>query len=90
MQLMLSRYAAIRGVEVAQTAACNQLHDIGQRLPRWLLMPSVSEADGVLQKWKLIEYARGAVKIVNRKKLENSACECDGVIQQFDSELGVK
>jgi CRP-like cAMP-binding protein len=115
LQLMLSRYAAIRGMQVAQTAACNRLHDIGQRLARWLLMtqdrvdsgslpithdflatmlgtdrPSVSEAAGVLQKKKLIEYARGAVKIVNRKKLENSACECYGVIQQYDGELGLK
>src|SRR5580658_7731673 len=112
LQLMLSRYAAIRGMQVAQTAACNRLHDIGQRLARWLLMtqdrvdsgslpithdflatmlgtdrPSVSEAAGVLQKKKLIEYTRGAVKIVNRKKLETSACECYRVIQQYDGEL---
>ena len=115
LRLMLSRYAAIRGLQVAQTAACNRLHDIGQRLARWLLMtqdrvdsgsllithdflatmlgtdrPSVSEAAGALQKKKLIEYTRGAVKIVNRKKLENSACECYGVIQQYDGELGLK
>jgi CRP-like cAMP-binding protein len=115
MRLMLSRYAAIRSMQVAQTAACNRLHDIGQRLARWLLMtqdrvdsgsllithdflatmlgtdrPSVSEAAGVLQKRKLIEYTRGAVKIVNRKKLENSACECYGVIQQYDGELGLR
>jgi CRP-like cAMP-binding protein len=115
LQLMLSRYAAIRGMQVAQTGACNRLHDIGQRLARWLLMtqdrvdsgslpithdflatmlgtdrPSVSEAAGVLQKKMLIEYTRGAVKIVNRKKLENSACECYGVIQHYDGELGLK
>ncbi|MGA7401466.1 MAG: Crp/Fnr family transcriptional regulator [Candidatus Sulfotelmatobacter sp.] len=115
LQLMLSRYAAIRGMQVAQTAACNRLHDIGQRLARWLLMtqdrvdsgslpithdflatmlgtdrPSVSEAAGVLQKKKLIEYTRGAVKILNRKKLENSACECYGVMKQYDGELGLK
>ena len=114
-QLMLSRYVAIRGMQVAQTAACNRLHDIEQRLARWLLMTqdrvdsaslpithdflatmlgtdrsSVSLAAGVLQKKELIEYTRGAVKIVNRKKLEDSACECYGVIQQYDGELGVK
>ena len=38
LQLILSRYAAIRGMQVAQTAGCNRLHDIGQRLARWLLM----------------------------------------------------
>jgi len=114
-QLMLSRYVAIRGMQVAQTAACNRLHDIEQRLARWLLMTqdrvdsgslpithdflatmlgtdrsSVSLAAGVLQRKDLIEYTRGAVKIVNRKKLEDSACECYGVIQQYDGELRVK
>jgi CRP-like cAMP-binding protein len=115
LQLVLSRYAAIRGMQVAQTAACNRLHDIGQRLARWLLMtqdrvdseslpithdflatmlgtdrPTVSLAAGVLQKKKVIEYARGAVKIVNRKKLEASACECYGVIRRYDGELGLQ
>ncbi len=52
--------------------------------------PSVSLAAGVLQRKELIEYTRGAVKIVNRKKLEDSACECYGVIQQYDGELGLK
>jgi CRP-like cAMP-binding protein len=115
LQSMLSRYAAIRGMQVAQTAACNRLHDIKQRLARWLLMtqdrvgsgslpithdflatmlgtdrPTVSLAAGLLQKEKVIEYTRGAVKIVNRKKLENSACECYAVIRQYDGELGLK
>src|SRR5580704_1653119 len=109
LQLMLSRYAAIRGMQVAQTAACNRLHDIGQRLARWLLMtqdrvhsgslpithdflatmlgtdrPSVSLAAGVLQRRGIIEYTRGAVKVVNRKNLEDVACECYAVIREFD------
>jgi hypothetical protein len=50
----------------------------------------VSVAAGVLQKKGLIEYIRGAVKILNRKKLEDSACECYEVIRQYDSELGLK
>jgi CRP-like cAMP-binding protein len=115
LQWMLSRYTAIRSMQVAQTAACNRLHDIEQRLARWLLMaqdrvdseslpithdflatmlgtdrPSVSLAAGVLQRKELIEYTRGAVEIVNRKKLEDSACECYGVIRQYDGELGMK
>ena len=52
--------------------------------------PTVSLAAGVLQKKKVIEYARGAVKIVNRKKLEVSACECYGVIRRYDGELGLQ
>jgi CRP-like cAMP-binding protein len=115
LQMLLNRYAAIRGMQVAQTAACNRLHDIKHRLARWLLMtqdrvdsgalpithdflatmlgtdrPTVSLAAGALQKKGLIEYTRGAVKIVNRKKLEDSACECYGVIRQYDGELGLK
>jgi CRP-like cAMP-binding protein len=115
LQLILSRYAAIRGMQIAQTAACNRLHNIEQRLARWLLMtqdrvdsgslpithdflatmlgtdrPSVTLAAGVLQRKELIEYTRGAVKIVNRKKLEGSACECYGVIRQYDGELGLR
>jgi len=112
LQSMLSRYVVVRGMQVAQTAACNRLHDIEQRLARWLLMtqdrvdsgllpithdflatmlgtdrPTVSLAAGVLQRKGLVEYTRGAVKIVNRKKLEDSACECYGVIQRYDGEL---
>jgi len=115
LQMLLSRYAAIRGMQIAQTAACNRLHDIEQRLARWLLMTqdrmdsgslrithdflatmlgtdrsTVSLAAGVLQRKELIEYTRAAVKIVNRKKLEDSACECYGVIRQYDGELGLK
>ena len=115
LQLMLGRYAVVQGMQVAQTAACNRLHDVQQRLARWLLMaqdrvdseslpithdflatmlgtdrPSVSLAAGVLQKKKIIEYTRGAVKIVNRKKLEDSACECYGITQQYNGELRLK
>jgi CRP-like cAMP-binding protein len=38
LQMQLSRYAVLQGMQVAQTAACNRLHDVGQRLARWLLM----------------------------------------------------
>ena len=111
----LNRYAAIHGLQVAQTAGCNRLHDIEQRLSRWLLLaqdrvgsgllrithdflammlgtdrPSVSLAAGGLQKKRIIEYTRGSVRILNRKKLEGSACECYGIIQQFNGELALR
>lgn len=56
----------------------------------WISLSSVSVAAGVLQKKKLIEYTRGAVKIVNRKKLEDSACECYEVIRQYDADFALK
>jgi CRP-like cAMP-binding protein len=115
LRLMLNRYAVVQSTQVAQTAACNRLHNVGRRLARWLLMtqdrvdagelpithdflatmlgtdrPTVSSAAGVLQRKEIIEYTRGAVKIVNRKKLEDSACECYGVIRRYDVELGLK
>src|ERR1700694_266165 len=43
LQLMLSRYAAVRGMQVAQTAACNRLHGIGQRPVRLLIMTHDTE-----------------------------------------------
>ena len=38
LQMRLSRYAVLQGMQVAQTAACNRLHEVAQRLARWLLM----------------------------------------------------
>jgi len=38
LQMMMSRYAVLQGLQISQTAACNRLHDVAQRLARWLLM----------------------------------------------------
>jgi len=111
----LSRFALMHGMQVAQIAACNRLHEVEQRLARWLLMcqdrfdcqllpltheflaqmlgtgrPSVSLAAGALENAGLIENLRGSVKILNRKSLEDAACECYGVIQHFNGNLGLK
>jgi len=51
---------------------------------------TVSLAAALLQKQGIIDYVRGAVKIVNRRKLEKSACECYDVIQQFENHLGLR
>jgi len=115
LQMLLSRHTGLQAMQVAQTAACNRLHDIQQRLSRWLLMTqdrvnlgvlpithdfiatmmgtdrsTVSLVAAVLQKEGIIDYVRGAVKIVNRRKLENSACECYGVIHQLEDDLGLR
>src|ERR1700693_5362307 len=109
LQMLLGRHTGLQGMQVAQTAACNRLHDIQQRLSRWLLMTqdpvhsgvlpithdfiatmmgtdrsTVSQAASVLQKRGIVDYVRGAVKIVNRRKLEKCACECYDVIRQFE------
>ena len=109
LQAVLSRYAAGLAMQVAQTAACNRLHRIEQRLARWLLIaqdrvdcgllpithdflatmlgtdrPSVSLAAGVLQRKQIIEYTRGAVRILDRKKLEKFVCECYAVVKEYN------
>jgi CRP-like cAMP-binding protein len=114
LQVILNRHTGLQGMQVAQTAACNRLHDIQQRLSRWLLMTqdrvgsgvlpithdfvatmmgtdrsTVTLAASVLQEKRIIEYVRGAVKIVNRRKLQESACECYDVIRQFEDDLGL-
>jgi len=38
MRLIWNRYVLIQGLQVAQIAACNRLHEIEKRLARWLLM----------------------------------------------------
>src|SRR5271169_1466720 len=115
LQVILNRHTGLQGMQVAQTAACNRLHDIQQRLSRWLLMTqdrvgaaelpithdfiatmmgtdrsTVSLAAAAMQKDGIIEYVRGAVKIVNRRKLEKASCECYAVIRQFEDELGLR
>jgi len=115
LQFLACRHAVIQGMQAAQSAACNRLHGIEQRLARWLLImqdrmdegilrithdflatmlgtdrPSVSLAAGILQRKETIEYTRGAVRILNRKMLEECACECYGVMRQFNSALGLR
>ena len=110
LQATLNRYAAGLAMQVAQTAACNRLHKIEERLSRWLLIaqdridsgivpithdflatmlgtdrPSVTVAAGMLQREGIIEYTRGSVRILNRKKLESFACECYALIKQYNN-----
>jgi CRP-like cAMP-binding protein len=109
LRVVLNRYVLIQGLQVAQIAACNRLHEIEQRLARWLLMcqdridsellpvthdflaqmlgtgrPSVSLAAGILQRSGIIENLRGAVKILDRRQLEDAACECYRAMQHFN------
>ena len=115
LQRLLTRYAVVQGMQFAQTAACNRLHNIEQRLARWLLItqdrvdspklaithdflatmlgtdrPTVSLAFGTLQNKQIIEHTRGGVQILSRTKLEDCSCECYGIIQQYNHEIGLK
>ncbi len=48
LQAIMSRYAAGLAMQVAQTAACNRLHMIEERLARWLLIAQDRIEAGVL------------------------------------------
>lgn len=111
----IEKYVMTQQLQVAQLAACNRLHDMDQRLARWLLMcqdridsenlplthefiaqmlgsgrPTVTIAAGVLERAGLISNSRGSVKILNRKRLEDVACECYRVIQNYNGPFGQK
>jgi CRP-like cAMP-binding protein len=115
LKRLIERYVMMQQLQVAQLAACNRLHDMDQRLARWLLMcqdridsenlpltheflaqmlgsgrPTVTIAAGVLERAGLIANTRGSVKIVNRKRLEDAACECYRVIQNYNGALCLK
>jgi CRP-like cAMP-binding protein len=44
--------------------------------------PSVTVAAGILQKAGLIRYRRGALAVVDRRRLEASSCECYEVVKK--------
>jgi len=102
----------VQSSQMAQTAACNRVHEVEQRMARWLLIlqdlvggdklvltheflaimlgtrrTTVTLAAGLLQKDGVIEYKRGKVQILDRKKLETSACECYGDLREFISSI---
>jgi CRP-like cAMP-binding protein len=113
----LHRFVQQLAMQTTQIAACNRLHDVEERLGRWILMTqdrigsdqlpltqeflsqmlgtrrsSVTVAAGQLQKGGLISYTRGKVTILDRKKLEQTACDCYGIVQKQlqDWEIEVK
>jgi CRP-like cAMP-binding protein len=105
LRQILQKYLQAFLIQTAQTGVCNRLHNVQQRLARWLLSchdraegdrvpltqeflgdmlgaprTTVTLAAGILQKAGVIRYSRGSLSIKNRKKLEDVACECYGVV----------
>jgi CRP-like cAMP-binding protein len=101
LERRLQQFSQVMAMQVTQIAACNRLHEVDERLARWLLMcadrvgsnsvpltqeflaqmlgtrrSSVTVAAGTLQKAGLITYSRGDVKIIDRRGLEETSCEC--------------
>ena len=98
--------------ETAQTALCNQVHTLKERLIRWLLtfadrlhaeeLPitqecmsemigvtrsEVSRAATELREAGLIQYSRGRLTLIDRRGLENKACECYRIIRNAINEF---
>ena len=103
----LQRFSQELALQSEQVATCNRLHEVDERLVRWLLMSqdrlggsqvpltqnflaymlgtrraSVTVAEGVLQKARLISCSRGRLKIEDRAGLEDAACECYEMLTQ--------
>jgi CRP-like cAMP-binding protein len=107
LERRLQQYSQVFTMEITQIAACNRLHEVEERLARWLLMcadrvhsnqlpltqellaqmlgtrrSSVTVAAGILQKAEMIAYNRGDEKIVDRRKMEDAACDTYGLMQR--------
>jgi CRP-like cAMP-binding protein len=105
-QHLLLSYTQAFITQISQTAVCNRLHSVEQRLCRWILLSrdrttsdelamtqefiskmlggrreSVTVAAQRLQNAGIIRYVRGHITILDRKRLEATACECYRVVK---------
>ena len=101
LRRLLVRHAQANLAQAHQSVACNALHDLDQRLCRWLLMShdrtgsddvqlthqflatmlgvqrtTVTEALRAMTEAQLIRQGRGAIRILDRARLEAKVCEC--------------
>jgi CRP-like cAMP-binding protein len=100
LRAVSQRYALAFMNQTARSSACNRMHEIHQRLARWLLLvhdrvdgdefgltqeylsemlgvrrPSVSLAARTLHNGGLIDYRWGQIRILDRRGLEDAACD---------------
>jgi CRP-like cAMP-binding protein len=112
LQRLVYRCIQYEAYVVSQLVACNGLHQIEERLARWLLMvqdrtderelpltqeflsqmlgtrrSSVTLAAGNLQRSGIIEYHRGAIRVEDRERMEQAACECYPVVHRFYQDM---
>jgi CRP-like cAMP-binding protein len=111
---VLQRYALTFMNQAARSSACNRMHDVNQRLARWLLLvhdrvqgdefgltqeflsemlgvrrPSVSLAAQTLQHAGLINYRWGRITVLDRRGLEDAACEdYRQIVEEYENVLG--
>jgi len=111
---LMRRYSQALTIQISQTAACNRLHSVEERLSRWLLLTedrvgsahfpltqdflammlgvrraTVTVSAGTLQAAGFIRYHRGEITILDRERLEATACECYRAVRdQFERLLG--
>lgn len=116
---MLHLYSQALFTLIAQSSACNRLHNMQQRCARWLLLchdrvgadsgvnqfplthqflsqmlgvrrATVTESMGALQETGAISYEMGVIRVADRRRLENVACECYAIVRsEFDRLLPV-
>jgi CRP-like cAMP-binding protein len=104
---LILRYKEALLGQVQQTAACNALHHLEERLARWLLQAldrtddpelpltqefiaqmlavrrsTVTVIANKLQEAGMISYHRGHIAVLDRPRLEETACECYRTIRR--------
>jgi len=112
LRALVLQHVQYTALVTSQIAACNRIHNVEERLARWLLMvasrlatlemdltqeflsemlgtrrSTVTLAAGVLQRSGLIDYRRGHIRILDKSRLEDTACECFQITEKLFQSL---
>lgn len=107
LRKLLLRFTHAHMMQISQTALCNRLHKVEQRMVRWILLshdrsdsdvlpftqellaimlgvhrPTVSTIAAELKNGGYINYRRGKITVLDRKRLEDFSCECYAVVNE--------